>query len=84
MVIAAEDIDFSNKADERLPCDDNGEDLQIGFNAKFLAEMLQNLQSEDVTLSMSEPNRAGIIQPVDGLEEGEEILMLVMPLMLSA
>ncbi|MGI9526227.1 MAG: DNA polymerase III subunit beta [Weeksellaceae bacterium] len=84
LVISAEDIDFSNKAEEKLPCDYNGEDMQIGFNAKFLAEMLNNLQSEDVTLSMSEPNRAGIIRPIDGLEEGEEILMLVMPLMLSA
>lgn len=82
--ISAEDVDFANKAEERLPCDFNGSDMQIGFNAKFLAEMLSNLQSEDVTLSMSEPNRAGIIRPVDGLEDGEDILMLVMPLMLSA
>lgn len=84
LLISTEDVDFSNKAEEKLPCDYNGEDLQIGFNAKFLSEMLQNLQSDDITLSMSEPNRAGIIRPADGLEEGEEILMLVMPLMLSA
>ena len=84
LIISAEDVDFSNKAVENLMCDYNGEDMQIGFNARFLAEMLSNLQSEDITLSMSEPNRAGIIRPVDGLEDGEEILMLVMPLMLSA
>lgn len=84
LTISAEDVDFSNKAVENLMCDYHGEDMQIGFNAKFLAEMLNNLQSEDITLSMSEPNRAGIIRPVDGLEDGEEILMLVMPLMLSA
>ncbi|MDO5654908.1 MAG: DNA polymerase III subunit beta [Flavobacteriaceae bacterium] len=84
LTISAEDIDFSNKAVENLMCDYMGEDMQIGFNAKFLSEMLSNLQSEDITLSMSEPNRAGIIRPVDGLEDGEEILMLVMPLMLSA
>ena len=46
--------------------------------------MLNNLQSEEITLEMSEPNRAGIIKPVDGLEDGEEILMLVMPVMLNA
>lgn len=84
LVISAEDVDFSNKAEEKLPCDYHGHEIQIGFNAKFLSEMLQNLQSEDITLSMSEPNRAGLIHPVDGLEEGEDILMLVMPLMLSA
>lgn len=84
LTISAEDIDFANKAVEKLMCDYNGDDMQIGFNAKFLSEMLNNLQSEDITLSMSESNRAGIIRPLDGLEEGEEILMLVMPLMLSA
>ncbi len=82
--INAEDLDFASKAEERLPCDYNGNDMQIGFNSKFLIEVLNNLQSDDITLEMSEPSRAGIIKPVDGLEEGEEILMLVMPVMLNA
>lgn len=81
--LSAEDIDFSNKADERLTCDYNGGDLTIGFNSKFLSEMVSNLNSDDITLKMSEPNRAGIIKPTDGIEEGEEVLMLVMPVMLN-
>lgn len=84
LTINAEDLDFSSKAEERLPCDYNGNDMQIGFNSKFLIEVLNNLQSDDITLEMSEPSRAGIIKPIDGLEEGEEILMLVMPVMLNA
>ena len=84
LTINAEDIDFSSKAEERLPCDYNGADMQIGFNSKFLIEVLNNIQSDDITLEMSEPSRAGIIKPVDGLEDGEEILMLVMPVMLNA
>ena len=84
LVINAEDLDFSSKAEERLPCDYNGNDMQIGFNSKFLIEVLNNLQSDDITLEMSEPSRAGIIKPIDGLEDGEEILMLVMPVMLNA
>ena len=82
--INAEDVDFSSKAEERLPCDYNGSDMQIGFNSKFLIEILNNLESDDITLEMSEPSRAGIIRPVDGLEDGEDILMLVMPVMLNA
>jgi DNA polymerase-3 subunit beta len=82
--INAEDLDFSSKAEERLPCDYSGNDMQIGFNSKFLIEVLNNLQSDDITLEMSEPSRAGIIKPADGLEDGEEILMLVMPVMLNA
>lgn len=82
--ISAEDIDYANKADERLNCDYQGDDMQIGFNSRFLTEMLSNLTSEEVLIEMSLPNRAGILTPVDGNEEGEEITMLVMPVMLNS
>jgi DNA polymerase-3 subunit beta len=82
--ISAEDIDYSNKADERLTCDYQGDDMQIGFNSRFLTEMLGNLSADDVMLEMSLPNRAGILTPVDGLDEGEHVTMLVMPVMLNS
>lgn len=81
--ISAEDIDYSNKAEERLACAYQGDDMQIGFNARFLTEMLSNLNSDEIQLELSLPNRAGIITPVDGLEEGEKVTMLVMPVMLN-
>ena len=81
--ISAEDIDYSNKAEERLTCDYQGDDMQIGFNSRFLLEMLNNLTSDQVSLEMSLPNRAGILTPVDGLDEGEFVTMLVMPVMLN-
>jgi len=81
--ISAEDIDYSNKAEERLTCDYQGDDIQIGFNSRFLNEMLSNLESDEVQLEMSLPNRAGILTPVDGIEKGEHITMLVMPVMLN-
>ncbi|NQY07226.1 MAG: DNA polymerase III subunit beta, partial [Flavobacteriaceae bacterium] len=68
--ISAEDIDYSNKAEERLTCDYQGDDIQIGFNSRFLSEMLNNLNADDVSLEMSLPNRAGILTPIDGLDEG--------------
>jgi DNA polymerase-3 subunit beta len=81
--ISAEDLDYSNKADERLSCDYQGDDMQIGFNSRFLSEMLNNLSSNDVLIEMSLPNRAGILTPIDGTDEGEQITMLVMPVMLN-
>lgn len=81
--ISAEDLDYSNKAEERLTCDYQGDDMAIGFNSKFLNEMLNNLNSDNVTLEMSIPSRAGILSPIDGLDEGEHITMLVMPVMLN-
>ncbi len=81
--ISAEDIDYSNKAEERLTCQYQGDDMQIGFNSRFLTEMLNNLTSDEVQLEMSLPNRAGILTPNDGLDEGEKVTMLVMPVMLN-
>ncbi len=81
--ISAEDLDYSNKAEERLGCEYFGDDLQIGFNSRFLIEMLNNISCEEIKLSMSLPNRAGIITPMDEVDEGENITMLVMPVMLN-
>jgi DNA polymerase-3 subunit beta len=81
--VSAEDIDYSNKAEERLTCDYQGDDMQIGFNSRFLTEMISNLTSDEVQLEMSLPNRAGILTPTDGLDPGESIIMLVMPVMLN-
>ena len=82
--ISAEDIDYSNKAEERLSCDYQGDDMQIGFNSRFLSEMLNNLNANDVLIEMSLPNRAGILTPIDGTDEGEQVTMLVMPVMLNS
>lgn len=80
--ISAEDLDFSNEATERLGCQYKGDDITIGFNSRFLVEMLNNLESDEVRLELSAPNRAGILSPMDK-EDNEQILMLVMPVMLS-
>jgi DNA polymerase III subunit beta len=80
--ISAEDLDFSNEANERLSCDHENEDIEIGFNAKFLIEMLSNMDSPKIKLTMSAPNKAGVILPAEN-ESGEDILMLVMPVMLN-
>ena len=81
--ITSEDLDFANKAEERLSCQYEGEDMEIGFNSRFVIDMLNNIGSEQISLEMSTPNRAGIILPLDGMEEGENTLMLVMPVMLT-
>jgi len=81
--ISSEDIDFSNEAHERLSCQYDGDDMEIGFNAKFLIEMLTNLSGEEVTIEMSTPNRAGLLFPQTN-DEKEDVLMLVMPVMLNS
>ena len=84
LMISSEDLDFSNQAEERLTCEYQGEDIEIGFNSRFMIEMLNNIGSEEIILEMSAPNRAGILVPLDGQDDGEETLMLVMPVMLNS
>jgi DNA polymerase-3 subunit beta len=83
LVISAEDIDLSNEGTERLNCVYEGEDIEIGFNARLLVEMLSNIDAEEVKLELSTPNRAGILLPSEN-EENEDLLMLLMPMMLSS
>src|SRR5689334_8832890 len=80
--LKAQDVDFSFEGDERMKCRYDGEDLTIAFNARFLIEMLNAAESEDVKIELSTPTKAGILKPTEQ-EDGEDLLMLVMPLMLN-
>lgn len=82
LTISSEDIDYENEAQEKLTCNYEGQDLEIGFNSKYLSEMLSSLDASNVRLEMSQPNRAGVLLPAE-TEEGEDVLMLVMPMMLN-
>ncbi len=83
MTLSAEDLDYANEAKERLSCSFEGDDVEIGFNSRFFQEMLNNLDSDEIRLELSAPNRAGILFPVNHLNENEDILMLIMPVMLN-
>ncbi|MEO1049973.1 MAG: DNA polymerase III subunit beta [Bacteroidota bacterium] len=80
--ISAEDLDFANEANEILACEHDGEDIEIGFNARFLIEMLSNIDGKEIEFKLDAPNKAGLILPKDK-DENEDILMLVMPVMLN-
>jgi len=80
--ISGQDTDFSNEANESLVCEYNGNDMEIGFNAKFLAEMLDAVGTEQVRFEMSTPTRAGLILP-EKQEDKENLLMLIMPVMIG-
>ncbi|MBK7958833.1 MAG: DNA polymerase III subunit beta [Bacteroidetes bacterium] len=81
--VSAKDIDFSNEAQENLFCNYNGDDLTIGFNSKYLIEMLGVLNTEDIKGEFSISSRAGVITPTE-MDENEDLLMLIMPIMLNA
>ncbi|SIO46993.1 DNA polymerase III subunit beta [Chitinophaga niabensis] len=80
--LSAQDVDFSFEGNERMSCQYSGEDMQIAFNAKFLIEMLNAAEGDEITIDLSAPTKAGILRPVEKGAE-EDLLMLVMPLLLN-
>lgn len=83
VVVSAQDIDFSISAVERLACEYEGEDMEIGFKSTFLQEILSNIPSTEVRLEMSDPSRAGLLLPEEKEDEDENVLMLLMPMMIN-
>jgi DNA polymerase-3 subunit beta len=81
--ISAEDLEYSNEAKERLSCNYEGDDMEIGFNSRFFQEMLSNVHVEEIRLEMSAPNRAGLLMPSVVDNADEDLLMLIMPVMLQ-
>jgi DNA polymerase-3 subunit beta len=84
LTVSAQDIDFSISAYERLNCQYEGDDMEIGFKSTFLLEILSNLASPDVVVELSDPTRAGILLPATSQNEAEDVLMLLMPMMINA
>lgn len=81
--VSAQDIDFSISANERLNCQYEGDDMEIGFKSSFLIEILSNIASTDVLVELSDPSRAGILFPVEKENDDEDVLMLLMPMMIN-
>ena len=79
-VMLAEDREFSTMAEERLSCDYQGEEMLIGFNNSKMIEVLNNISADTMNITLAGPSRAGVFLP-DVQEEGEEMLVLLMPMM---
>ena len=82
LVVSAQDIDFSTSAEETLVCQYDGNEITIGFKAPFLIDILNNINSSDVIMALADPSRAGVILPFEN-EADEDLLMLLMPMLLS-
>ena len=84
VTVSAQDLDFSISAYERIKCQYDGEDIEIGFKSVFLLEILANIASQDVMIELADPTRAGLFLPAETENESEDLLMLLMPMMINA
>jgi DNA polymerase-3 subunit beta len=81
--LTAEDMDFSYKGAENIQCEYQGEPMEIGFNSRFLREMIENIDADNIQMSFSKPQRAALISPTVQHDVNEDVLMLIMPVMLN-
>lgn len=80
--VSAEDIDHGANAKESIPCEYNGEPMDIGFNSVYVNDVLTHNHAKEVIFKLSTPSKACIIEPAEQ-EENHELMMLLMPVRLN-
>ena len=84
VLISAQDLGFSMSAHETLPCQYDGQEMEIGFKAPFLLEILSNLPYQNICMELADPARAALIVSADEARPGQDIRALLMPVMINA
>lgn len=80
--ISGQDYDFSTAGEETIPCQYEGDDIEQGFKATNLMQIMQNLQAKDIIIGLTDPVKPGTFTPLEQTEGTESLVMLV-PMMLS-
>ena len=82
MELSARGTEGSQSEDE-IPVSYDGEALEIGFNFVYLQDILKNIKSNSIMLSLKDSQSAALIKPLT--EDGDEtgVLCLLMPLRLA-
>ncbi|MCO6498574.1 MAG: DNA polymerase III subunit beta [Chitinophagaceae bacterium] len=86
LTLESQDVDLSFEGNERMSCQYEGEDMQIAFNAKTLIEMLAAADTDEVVIELTSPTKPGILRPYgneDKRDKNEDLLMLLMPLVIT-
>ncbi len=69
------------EAQDELPIRFTGDQLDIGFNASYLLEILRYIPTDEVRITLKAPERAATLEP-EGWPDPASYLCLVMPLRL--
>jgi DNA polymerase-3 subunit beta len=82
LTISSEDIEIGGEAKENIPIEYSDIDMEIGYNASYIIEMLRHIDSDTVKIEFKSPLSATIIKATEENKD-ENLLMLVMPIRLS-
>jgi DNA polymerase-3 subunit beta len=76
------------EANEEIEVKYTADDLDIGYNASYILDILRTIDSEEIVMQLNTPVTAGLVMPAakDDAKAGvsqEDLLCLVMPLRLA-
>lgn len=79
--ILGQDMDLQNSANDIISVDYPFKPIEIGFKSDFLLKCLETIDTEEVSLSLSDPSKACLISPVG--ETGGQLTVLIMPMLVN-
>ena len=79
VILAAQDLDYQTSAEEKVPCQYEGNDMVIGFNAVYTTEILNNINCDEIVVRLADPARPGVFEPATQAEQ-ENQMVIEMPL----
>ena len=82
ITITTQDIETSTSAKEHVDCDFKGEEITTSFNAKYLIEIIQHLNSEEITLHLNSALTAALFTPTQEKEK-TQTTSLLMPIRIT-
>ncbi|MGB1890193.1 MAG: DNA polymerase III subunit beta [Candidatus Latescibacterota bacterium] len=77
--LSAASPEIGGEAREQIPASFDGEEMEIGYNAQFLMEILRKMDTQKVRFELNNNVTAALLKP-DQIEEGEDYFCLLMPL----
>ncbi len=81
--LSATSQELGGEAREAIPAKYTDEDMELGYNASYLMEILRKIDSENIVFELESPTEAGVIKPLEQPDD-EDYLCLIMPLRITS
>ena len=78
--LSATNVDLGGEAVETIPCSYDGEELEIGYNANYILDLLKQMDGDEVKFALASAVSAGVVTPA---QDKGDYLCLIMPLRLA-
>ena len=81
--VNAQDLAFAISAKEEMPCEYDGEDMEIGFKATAFLQILNNLDSDEIEIRFMDSKKATLIIPTEENYKNEPVKSVIMPCLIK-